>query len=96
MTTRATASWPSSALAARFEIDRGREAIGLLVERRAGAILVDQRVERPAGLVEPGRLGRDRRRELDRHRLRGLGLRTTPMLSPTAVVAAATAGVETS
>ena len=63
MTTRATASWPSSDFAARLEIDRGREAIGLLVERRAGAVAVDQRVERPAALVEPRGFGRDRRRE---------------------------------
>ena len=74
ITTWATASWPSTDLAARFEIDRGREAVGLLVERRVGRELVDQRVERPAALVEPRRLRRDRRVELERHRLRRLRL----------------------
>ncbi len=60
MTTRATASWPSTRLAPRLEINRGRDAFGLFAERRAGAVLVDQRGERPAALVEPRGLAFDR------------------------------------
>ena len=51
------------AFATRFEIDRGGKAIGLLVERRAGAVAVDERIKRPAGPVERGSLIGDRRRD---------------------------------
>ena len=77
--------------AARFEIDRGGQAIGFLVERGVGRIAVDQRIERPAVAIEPRGLGRDRRGELERHRLRRLRLEDGAVAGATAVVAA-TAG----
>src|SRR4051794_3356577 len=43
----------------RLEIDRSSKAIALLVERRAGAVTVDQSIKRPAGAVEPRTFGRD-------------------------------------
>ena len=87
MTTRATASWPSSDFAARLEIDRGREAVGLLVERGAGAVAVDQRVERPAGAIEPGGLAsRSTEPSLSVTDCAGWAWTTLPLPSVTAVV----------
>ena len=80
------------AFAARFEIDRCRKAIGLLVELCAGRELVDECVQRPAILVEPrGLRGERLRRQLSVTLCAGCVWRTAPVTVEIAVVAA-TAG----
>ena len=93
MTTRATASWPSSGFAARFEIDRGREAVGLVVERSAGAVAVDQRVERPAAACRATRpRSRSTALSLTVTDRAGCAWITAPSSVATALVAATAAG----